>query len=194
MRELRLKIMPIITLLLVLYLLAISSNTSRNDILISPVNAQWDFGEDFKLNSLIDYVAINNILVEIPINGILDVEYRDVVKIAGFGKPLSNVKVYVEDKIYESNVDKYGNWSILFSVLDMSEELTYIRAEIFNKDGERQDTTLFAIQIVNNIQKEEDITEELEKKDFNFLPYLGVFLIAGLSGTVGWFLGTRKER
>jgi len=194
MRELRLKIMPIITLLLVLCLLAISSNTSRNDILIFPVNAQWDFGEDFKLNSLIDYVAINNILVEIPINGILDVEYRDVVKIAGFGKPLSNVKVYVEDKIYESNVDKYGNWSILFSVLDMSEELTYIRAEIFNKDGERQDTTLFAIQIVNNIQKEEDITEELEKKDFNFLPYLGVFLIAGLSGTVGWFLGTRKER
>ena len=177
-----------------LCLLAISSNTSRNDILIFPVNAQWDFGEDFKLNSLIDYVAINNILVEIPINGILDVEYRDVVKIAGFGKPLSNVKVYVEDKIYESNVDKYGNWSILFSVLDMSEELTYIRAEIFNKDGERQDTTLFAIQIVNNIQKEEDITEELEKKDFNFLPYLGVFLIAGLSGTVGWFLGTRKER
>ena len=167
-----------------------SIRRNLSEKVIKVTHAQLEYGEEFKIHPLLDYVAINNSIVKVGSNGIVEVVTGDAVKISGRGNILSNVRVTISDKTYETTVDEYGNWYVLFSMLDFPQNLIPVNVDLVNENGERESIALLSLLIVDYEERvDKDLGESEDKDNSNIRIYVGAFLLVLLSGGGGWLLG-----
>lgn len=74
--------------------------------------------ETYTQHPTLDYIAIDNEVVTSD-NNLVTVDRQDTVKVAGIGEPNSSIKVEFDNQIFDTTVDQYGNWFVLFSVQDL---------------------------------------------------------------------------
>ena len=96
----------------------------------------------------------------------------------------------ISDKTYETTVDEYGNWYVLFSILDFPQNLIPVNVDLVNENGERESIALLSLLIVDYEERvDKDLDESEDKDNSNIRIYVGAFLLVLLSGGGGWLLG-----
>jgi hypothetical protein len=79
---------------------------------------------------VLDYIAINNTVIEESRSEKVHVVEGDAVKIAGQAQPGAKITIFFGDRQLETAVDKYGNWFVLFSVLNLEDGFYEIKAKL----------------------------------------------------------------
>lgn len=74
------------------------------------------------VNSYIDYIAVNNKIVEIDEDGYIYVDKQDSVKISGFANTGETIQITINEEVFETKADENGIWFVLFSISDLEGE------------------------------------------------------------------------
>lgn len=117
---------------------------------------------------VLDYVAINNEVVDKSQSGRVRVSEGDAVKIAGQAQPGAKITITFGERQLETTVDQYGNWFVLFSVLNLEDGFYDIQAKLdksenfssLSAEEDEEEVTLSTISLG-------DALEEIEAKDEN---------------------------
>ncbi len=147
----------------------------------------------YEYSPYLDFVAINNNVVQIDGNGILQTEVGDVIKVSGKAQPLSTVNVYFNNITYDASVDEYGNWFVVFSVLNTSTNALPINVDLTTPQGEKLSTTFFSVLITDFVEEQTEIVED-DSNDFfkNIGIGIGIIALCLVSGFIGWIFGTKR--
>ena len=160
-------------LLIAVILLTNTVSIYANDLLYTP-------------NPNFNHVAVNNEVIRKEDEGFVKVKYLDAVKIAGSGTPGSTAEVFFGEQSYETIVDEYGNWFVLFSVMNL--DIGSYPVEVrFNDLNEKEHfITLVVVEdeTVDNSNSQEEVPEEeIEGSSPSFFVY--AFSVI-LSFVLGW--------
>jgi len=144
----------------------------------------------YKPHPSLDYIAINNIQIEIDEYGKILVDKQDTVKIAGRGNPNQNITIYIGNEYLNTKGGSTGNWSVLFSIHTLEEEFYPIYISI--NGGEKE--LLFTLGIGKELSQIENGDEEIDnKEDSNVLIIvLSIFGLITVS-VIGTMLYLKKK-
>lgn len=140
-------------------------------------------------------ISVNNEIVDITENNEVYVSKDDAVRIAGEAEPESKITIYFADKKIDVNVVENGNWLVLFSVTNLSDNRYIVSAK---QEGMKESTTLFTLVVGSGkkiIQPVLD-TETSQVSTFfdNKSQYFVYIFVILFSTALGWFLGTYSEK
>ncbi len=119
----RKKHLPIIIALIILGLGFFSSHRVKANTLSVSQNGQ-------NTAPILDYVAINNEVVDKTQSDKVQVKEGDAIKIAGQAQPGAKITITFGERQLETTVDQYGNWFVLFSVLNLEDGFYDIQAKL----------------------------------------------------------------
>lgn len=135
-----------------------------------------------------NHVAVNNEVISKEDEGFVKVKYLDAVKIVGTGTPGNTVEVYIDQQSYESTVDEYGYWFVLFSVMDLDAGSYPVEAVLNDLNNKEHLITLVVVEdetLGNGDSQEQLPDKEIENSSPSFL----VFAISVLlSFALGWIV------
>jgi translation initiation factor IF-1 len=119
---------------------------------------------------ILDYVAINNEVVDKTQSNRVHVTEGDAVKIAGQAQPGAKITIIFGERQLETTVDQYGNWFVLFSVLNLEDGFYNIQAKLEKNENfsslETQNDTNEQEVTLSTLSLGEDFAE-IEPEDEN---------------------------
>ncbi|MDX9739330.1 MAG: hypothetical protein RBT33_03150 [Candidatus Dojkabacteria bacterium] len=140
----------------------------------------------------LDFIAVNNEVIEKKKEAVVSVKVGDAVKIAGIGIPNDAVKITFNSHEYSTTVDENGNWFVLFSVQDI-ERGSYPVELQFNEKAEGEKLTVLKIEEGDTVEVAQ--TESIPKeKNIDLNIYLLVVIFVPLSLVLGWILRVLFEK
>lgn len=143
-------------------------------------------------NPNLDFIAVNNDVIEKNKEAIVNVKIGDAVKIAGTGIPSDAVKITFNSHEYSTTVDENGNWFVLFSVQEI-EDGSYPVELQFNDKFEGEKLTILKIE--DGDMKPVAQAESISKgKNIDLNIYLLVAIFVPLSLILGWILRVLFEK
>ena len=135
-----------------------------------------------KSTPVLDYVAINNEVVDKNQSDRVRVSEGDAVKIAGQAQPGAKITIIFGERQLETTVDQYGNWFVLFSVLNLEDGFYDIQAKLdksenfssLSEEGE-EEVTLSTISLGDGLEEieAEDENNKLFATQTNWLSNIG---------------------
>lgn len=108
---------------------------------IGAVNAQ-------NTTPILDYVSINNDIVDTSNGKQITVSLDDAVKIAGRGKPGQAITIIFANQKISTTIDQNGNWFVLFSITNLNTTNYPIKIEI---DNSIETIPLIELKVEKNI-------------------------------------------
>lgn len=171
-------------LLIAVILFTNTANIYANDLLYTP-------------NPHFNSVAVNNEVVRKEDEGFVKVKYLDAVKIAGNGNPGSNVEVFFDDQSYESTVDEYGNWFVLFSIMNLDIGSYPVEVKLNNLNQREHFITLVVVEDspIEGSNSQEVVPEkEVDSASPSFFVYATSVIISFTLGWVFSFLYYRNKK
>ncbi|MDX9873194.1 MAG: hypothetical protein RBT41_12380 [Clostridia bacterium] len=140
----------------------------------------------------LDFVAVNNDVIEKKKEAVVSVKVGDAVKIAGIGIPNDAVKITFNSHEYSTTVDENGNWFVLFSVQDI-EQGSYPVELQFNDDSKAEKLTVLKIED-GDIEPVAQVESISKGKNIDLNLYLLVAIFVPLSLILGWILRVLFEK
>ncbi len=171
-------------LLIAVILFTNTANIYANDLLYTP-------------NPHFNSVAVNNEVVRKEDEGFVKVKYLDAVKIAGNGNPGSNVEVFFDDQSYQTTVDEYGNWFVLFSIMNLDIGSYPVEVKLNNLNEKEHFITLVVVEddTLESANTEEQAPEkETKSSSPSFLVYASSVITSFILGWVFSFLYYRNKK
>ena len=171
-------------LLIAVILLTNTVSIYANDLLYTP-------------NPNFNHVAVNNEVIRQEDEGFVKVKYLDAVKIAGSGNPSSSVEVFFDDQSYKTTADEYGNWFVLFSVMDLDIGSYPVKVRFNDLNEKEHFITLVVVEdeTVDNSNSQEEVPEEeIEGSSPSFFVYATSVIISFTLGWVFSFLYYRDKK
>ena len=140
----------------------------------------------------LDFIAVNNEVIEKQKEAVVSVKIGDAVKIAGMGVPNDAVKITFNSHEYSTTVDENGNWFVLFSVQDIEQGSYPVQLQ-FNEKTEGEKLTVLKIEKGDTVPvaQVESIPKE---KNIDLNIYLLVVIFVPLSLILGWILRVLFEK
>lgn len=172
-----------------------------DEVILTPDTSSslFSFDEDDVDDTVIvpalEFVIVNNIVVDSQKEGGVVTGEEDIVKITGTAGANNTVAITIGDKTYTTTADKDGNWYIVVSMLDLEPGSYTVKAQSQNKDKKvSTEVELFKL----NVGEESTTANEEEKTSgsniFTYIIYgaSGLFLIGLIILVI--FLVKRKNK
>ncbi|MGI6423633.1 MAG: hypothetical protein ACOX0X_03420 [Candidatus Dojkabacteria bacterium] len=167
------------------------------------------FGEEllYTPHPNFDYVAVNNILASKEEEGFLKIYRDDVIKIAGIGEVGKKIVISLDKEKYETTVDQYGNWFVIFSVQDLDMGSYPVTIEIGNSKKKEHLITLIVekgdrVEMNNSLNQENEQNSgvvrvgeiEIDSKTKNILCIILLPTLFVIGVVVGIYIGKRIKK
>ncbi len=161
----------------------VDEKTPEKEVVLTPDTSSslYSFDEDDVDDTVIapalEFVIVNNIVVDSQKDGGVVTDGESIVKIAGTADAGDTVTITIGDKIYTTKTDSSGNWYMVISSLDLKNGSYTVKAYATNENKKiSSEVELFKL----NISEGETVTTTEEEKDSK-IDMLGI-IIFGVSG------------